>query len=190
MKPTWLLRDDVQRAARVIPGKRLQVERLGDHSLAREGRIAVYENCQGGGRIVPGIGCRVIGLSGAREPLDDRVDGLEMARVRRQHDAHLAARRVAVPLGAEVILDVPRPLFRVVRHRVDHPLALELAQDLVVRPTDRVREHVEAAAVSHPDHDLFGARRGRQLDRLVEHRHIASSPSIENCFCPMKVRRR
>ena len=61
-----VVRDDVQRAARVIPGKRLQVERLGDHSLAREGRIAVYENCQGGGRIVPGIGCRVIGLSGAR----------------------------------------------------------------------------------------------------------------------------
>ena len=124
------------------------------------------------------------------EPLDDRVDGLEMARVRRQHDAHLAARRVAVPLGAEVILDVPRPLFRVVRHRVDHPLALELAQDLVVRPADRVREHVEAAAVSHPDHDLFGARRGRQLDRLVEHRHHRVEPLDRELLLPDEVRRR
>ena len=35
--------------------------------------------------------------------------------------------------------------------RVDRPLALELAQDLLVRPPDDVREDVEPAAVGHPD---------------------------------------
>ena len=70
------------------------------------------------------------------------------------------------------------------RHRIDHPLALELAQDLVVRPADRVREHVEAATVSHPDHDLFGARRGRQLDRLVEHRHHRVEPLDRELLLP------
>ena len=50
------------------------------------------------------------------------------------------------------------------------PLALELAQDRLVRPADHVGEHVEPAAVRHADHDLVGARLGRELDRLVEHR--------------------
>ena len=32
-------------------------------------------------------------------------------------------------------------------------------------------EHIEAAAVRHPDHDLVRAGRGGDPDRLVEHRH-------------------
>ena len=36
---------------------------------------------------------------------------------------------------------------------------------------DRVREHAQAPAVGHTDHDLVGAALGGELERLVEHRH-------------------
>jgi 2-oxoglutarate dehydrogenase complex dehydrogenase (E1) component-like enzyme len=55
--------------------------------------------------------------------------------------------------------------------RLDRALAFELAEDHLVRAPDDVREHVEAAAVRHPHHDLVRALVRRDLDRLVEHRH-------------------
>ena len=76
-----------------------------------------------------------------------------------------------VPTADEVVLDVTCAALVVDDDRVDRPLALELAQDRLVRTADRVHEHVQAPAVRHPDHDLVGAGVRRQLDRLVEHRH-------------------
>ena len=73
-------------------------------------------------------------------------------------------------MRGEVVLDVARAALGVGCDRVDRPLAFELAQDVLVRHADRVREHVETAAVRHAHHDIVRARLGRQLDRLVEHR--------------------
>ena len=70
-----------------------------------------------------------------------------------------------------MVLDVARAAFRVDDERVDRPLALELAQDRLVRAPDGVHEGVQPAPVSHPDHDLVRAARRRERDRLVEHRH-------------------
>ena len=73
-------------------------------------------------------------------------------------------------------LTSPVPPSAVGDDRVDRPLALELAQDRARTGGRRVREHVQPAAVRHADHDLVRARRGRQLDRLVEHRHHHVEP--------------
>ena len=88
-----------------------------------------------------------------------------------EHDRGLPRAGGPAPDGPEVVLDVAaRPL----RRRcdgLDRPLALELAQDLLVRAADDVREDVQASTVGHPDHDLVRARLGGELGRLVEHRH-------------------
>src|SRR3979411_443871 len=93
-----------------------------------------------------------------------------MARVRGEPDADLAGRGIANTPRTEVVLDVTRAAFDVGGDDFDRALALELAQNLLVGQADRVREHVQAAAVRHPEHDLARAGGGGELERLVEHR--------------------
>ena len=119
---------------------------------------------------------RAVGLVGARPALDDGIDRLEVARVRRERDVDLAVRRDALALRAEVVLHVAGAALGVRADRLEHPLALELAQDRLVRTADDVREHVEAAAVRHADHGLVRAALGGERDRLVEHRHEHVEP--------------
>ena len=75
-----------------------------------------------------------------------------------------------VPCAPRWYLTSPLPPSSLDDDGLDRPLALELAQDRLVRPPDDVREDVEPAAMRHPDHDLVGAGLGGELDRLVEHR--------------------
>ena len=131
---------------------------------------------QGDGRIVDAGAAGAVGLLGAGPSLDDRIDRLEMARVGRERDRHLARLGLAGPGRGEVVLDVPGAALVVDDDRVDRPLALELAQDRLVGAADRVHEHVQAAAMRHPDHDLMRACIGGELDRLVEHRHHRVEP--------------
>ena len=143
------------------------------------------------GGVVDALAGRAVGLLRPRPAHHDRVDGLEVARVGDERDRDLARLGLVHALGAEVVLDVARAAFRGADDRVDRPLALELAQDLLVRLADRVREDAQPPTVRHPDHDLVGASFGSELDRLVQHR--ASSrrgPSAENSFCPRNARRR
>ena len=90
------------------------------------------------GSWMPGSG-RAIGLLGTREALDDRIDGLEVARVRRDGHLDLARRRRPRLRRREVVLDVARAALLVGDERVDRALALELPQDRRVRATDDVR---------------------------------------------------
>ena len=126
--------------------------------------------------IVLAGGRAVIRLRRARLALDDRVDELEVARVRYERDRDLAARRLADALGAEVVLHVARAALQVGRDGFEDALALELAQDRVDLAADRVGEDVEPAAVRHAEDDAARAVVGRQLDRLVEHRHHHVEP--------------
>jgi hypothetical protein len=50
----------------------------------------VNEDRQGDSGVVDAGARRAIGLLGARAALDDRVDGLEVARVRAERDRYLA----------------------------------------------------------------------------------------------------
>ena len=166
-----VVRDQVERAAGRVADELLEVEGLGDDSLAGEGGVAVDEDRQRNGRILDSGGRRAVGLLRARDAFDDRVDSLEVARVRGEQDGGLAGARAAPADGAQVVLHVAARAFRSPGDRLDRPLALELAKHLLVRPSDDVSEDVEPPAVGHADHDLVGARLGADLDRLVEHRN-------------------
>ena len=163
--------DQVQRAAGRVAVEVGQVERLRHDALAREGRVAVDQDRQRDRGVVDAGAERAVGLLGPRPALDDRVDGLEVAGVRCERDRHLARGGRAGAGRGEVVLDVARAALVVRDDGVDRALALELAQDRLVRAADGVDEHVEAPAMGHADHDLVGAGGGGDLDRLVEHRH-------------------
>ena len=162
--------DHVQRAAGRVAGEILQVERLGDDPLARERGVAVDEDRERDARVVDARPGAAVGLLGARPPLDDRVDRLEVARIGGERDGDLAGLRRPRALGAMVVLDVSASPLRIGGDRLARPLALELAQDLLVGDADRVGEDVQPAAVRHPDDDLVRAGVGGEVDRLVEHR--------------------
>ena len=70
-----------------------------------------------------------------------------------------------------MVLDVPRSALRVGDDGFERPLALELAEDRLVRAAEDVREDVEAAAMRHPEHDFVRALVGGEGDRLVQHGH-------------------
>ena len=91
---------------------------------------------------------------------------------------------VRVPCADKVVLDVARAAFRVGGDGLDRPLAFELAQDVLVRHPDRVREHVQPAAVSHAHHDLVRSRLRRELDRVVEHRDHHVEPLERELLLP------
>ena len=75
-----------------------------------------------------------------------------------------------------MVLHVARAALQVGRDGFEDALALELAQDRVDLAADRVGEDVEPAAVRHAEHDATRPVVGRQLDRLVEHRHHHVEP--------------
>ena len=162
--------DDVEGPAGRVALERVQVERLGDDPLARERGVAVQQDREREPRVVCPVAGRAVGLICAGHPLDDGVDGLEMARIGREGDRDRPGGGLAAPFGAEVVLDVACPALHVGGDDLDRPLAFELADDLLVRHADRVREDVEAAAVCHADHGRAAAGGCAGLERLVEHR--------------------
>ncbi len=179
-----IVRDEVERAARRVAVEVREVERLGDHALSGERGIAVDEDRECDGRIVEPLARRAVGLVGPRPSLDDGIDRLEVARVRRERDVDLAVRRDALAVRAEVVLHVAGAALGVRADRLEHPLALELAQDRLVRAADDVREHVETAAVRHADHGLVRTALGGEPDRLVEHRHEHVEPLDRKLLLP------
>ena len=168
--------DDVQRAAGRVAGEIFQVERLGDDPLARERRVAVDQDRECDARIVDARPGAAVGLLGPRPALDDRIDRLEVARIGGERDGDLARLRRPRALSAVVVLDVSASPLRIGGDRLARPLALELAQDLLVRDADHVGKDVQPAAVRHPDDDLVRAGVGGEVDRLVEHRYEDVEP--------------
>ena len=136
------------------------------------------------GRVVDAPPARAVGLLGASGAHDDRVDGLEVARVRGERDLDLPRLGHARLGRREVVLDVAGAALGIGHERVDGALALELAQDRRVRAADRVREDVEAPAVRDADHDLVRAALRRQLHGLVEHRHERVEPLDRELLLP------
>ena len=163
--------DQVQRAADGVAVQRLQVERLRDDALAREGRVAVQDDRHRGVGVQRRVGALARGLHRARGALDDRPDVLEVRRVGLQPHQHaLLVAALVGALGAVVVLDVARAALRDRGHGLDRGRALELAEDRLVRAAQVVGEHVQPAAVGHADDDLARALDGGELDHLVEHR--------------------
>ena len=99
--------DDVHRSAGAVAGQLAEVEGLGHDALAGERRVAVQQHGQD---LVLGLVAEQI-LLRARHALDDRIDGLEVRRVRREDDGDVVAGARREASGhAEVVLDVARAL--------------------------------------------------------------------------------
>ena len=162
----------MDRAAGRVAVERLQVERLGDHSLPGEGGVAVEQDRDRRVRVAVNVRPLAGRLGGPGRPFDDRVHILEVARVGLQpDDDRLSLGELVGPLGAVVVLDVAGPALRDRGDRLQRGGALELGEDRLVGAPEVVREHVQPPAVRHPEHHLARALRGRQLDQLVEHGH-------------------
>ena len=170
-EPDLVVGDDVERPARRVAVERVHVERLRDDALAGERGVAVDQDRERDRRVVQAGAARAIGLLGARTPDHDRVDRLEVARVRRERDLDLARLRLARLRRRKVVLHVAGSSLGVGDERVDAALPLELAEDGRVAAADGVREDVQPPTVRDSDDDLVRAARGSELDRLVEHRH-------------------
>ncbi len=164
--------DDVDRAADGVAVERLEVERLRDDALAGERGVAVQDDRDRGVGVLVGVRALAGGLRRAGGAGDDGVDELQVRWVGLQpHGDRLAAQQLVGALGAVVVLDVAGPALGDRGDRLERLGALELGEDRPVRAAEVVREHVEPAAVGHPDDDLAGAARARELDELVDHRH-------------------
>ena len=162
----------MDRPADRVAVERLEVEGLCDHTLTGERGIAVEDHRHGGVGLAVGVRALARGLSGAGGAGRDGRDELEVRRIGLEaDDDRLAARKLVGALRAVVVLDVAGAALRDRRDRLERRGPLELGEDRVVRPAEVVGEHVEAAPVGHPDHDLARAAGGRELDQLVEHRH-------------------
>jgi len=157
---------DVDRAADPIAGELREVQGLGHESLAGEGGVAVDQDRHA----ELSVDVLEAPLLGPHAPLDDRVDRLEMARVRRQRQVD------RLPVGGHVVAREPEVILHVAiaAHRLGQVL-LELAEDHSIRLVQSVSQHVEPPAVRHADDDLADAELGRALDHRVEQRdeHLA-----------------
>jgi hypothetical protein len=152
----------VDGAAGAVAGQLRQIERLGDDTLPGERGVAVDEERQDG----EGLRVRLPVLLGTHDPFDDRIDRLEVRRVRGERDGERRAVRTAPPaLGALVVLHVARSLDGL---RVEVPL--EFAEDLGVGLADDVGEHVQVPAVRHAEDDLRDPGVGGRVEHGVEER--------------------
>jgi hypothetical protein len=83
-EPDLVVRDHVQRPARRVAREALEVQCLGHDALGRERRVAVDEDRHRDPRVMIAVALAPIRLFRAGPPLDDGIDELEMAGVRRK----------------------------------------------------------------------------------------------------------
>ena len=145
-EPELVVHDDVDGAADLVARHLREVERLGHDTLAGERGVAVDEHREHlrAVRVAAAVFLR------ARHALDDRVDRLEVARVRRQGHDDLA--RPTASCGC------PRSRRGTSRRRIPAPTRgrarPRTPEDLAVALPDRVDEDVEPAAVRGAEHHL------------------------------------
>ncbi len=167
--------DDVDGAAGAVAAQALQVERFGDDALGRERRVAVQQDRDRGHRVLGQFGAVELVLQEAGAAGDDRVDELEVARVRVEADrGFLTGVGLVDPAVPVVVFDVAGAAVRDRRellHRAQPFRALELGEDRFDRAAEVVGEDAEPAAVGHAEDDLVGAGPVGEGDDHVEHRH-------------------
>jgi hypothetical protein len=175
VKPSWLLAIRCSEPPDPVARQVLEVEGLRHDALPGEGRVAVDLHGERPTHVDVDRRARSAdGLERPRAADHDRVDELEVRRVRQQRELDLpslAAADVdrAGGLRAEVVLDVALTARRQVDVDVGRPLALELGDDLGVGPAQHVGQHVQPPAVRHAEDRVADAVAGGQRDRLVEH---------------------
>ena len=149
----------VDRAAGAVAARLRHLQRLHDHALARECRVAVHQDRQDllAVRIAAPL------LARAHRPFRHRIDDLEVRRIEGQHDVHVTARGAQVGRKALVVLDVARPL-------IVPRLALEFREQVARRLAKHVDQHVQPAAMRHGDDGFLNAAPTALLHQVVEQR--------------------
>ena len=156
----------MERAAGAETVETRKIERLRHDTLAGERCIPVHTDRQHGRFVTFAIAGQHLTCS--RHSFENRIDDLEVTRIRDQHHLDFSAiRDLARACRAEVVLHVPGFADGVGRS----VLALELLEDRCVWLAQGVREDVDAAAMRHREIDFARAVSRRRLDRHVEHRH-------------------
>lgn len=162
-EPDLVVDDQVNGPARGVPIELGEVQRLGHEALARKGGVPVDQQGQDLG---PRFQVLALPLLGPCPSLDDRIDCLEMTRVRCEGDVNALAVGIHVVRGeAAMVLDVAVP-----PDRVGQKIPVELREELRVGLVEDVCQHVQPTPVCHAHDDLIHADPRSQLDQFTEAR--------------------
>ena len=170
-KADLVVDDEVQRAGDAMAAQAGQPEHLGDHALAGKGGVTVQQQRHHLGALrqrhdFAALAPGELVLLGTRLAHHHRIDDFQMRGVGGQRQMHLVAVELAVRRSAEMVLHVARALDVVGSGRT----ALEFMEDGAARLGHHLAEHVEAAAMRHPQHDFLQAELAAALDDLLQRR--------------------
>ncbi len=179
-EPDLVVDHDVERSAGRVAREVTQIERLGDDSLTREGGVSVEQQRQDGAAPLVARAS----LLGPRPALDDRVDRLQVGRVRGEREVNVGARPCrSIGRVSLVVLDVSRAEGAVEKRSV-----LELREQRLEGAPDDVREHAQPPAVRHPEDDLDDAVSRSVLDDHVEERNHRFGAFQGEALLPQELR--
>ena len=163
-KPNLVVYDHVHGATGAVAGQLRHVECLGDDPLPRESRVAMNKQRQ---NFTAMFGIVADALPCSRSAFDHGIDRFEVARVGRKPDLDFRARR-KLPHRAitEMIFHVP-----VARDQVRDIIFAEFGEDDIERFFQKIREHIETAAVRHAHANLPDPGDWAFLQNYVENHH-------------------
>ena len=154
--------DDMNRAAGAVAAKRRKGKGLGNNALSGEGGIAMQQDSHD----FLALGIPALFLLGPHPADHDRIDDLEMRRVRRKAEMNGLAVELAVRRCAHVIFHIARSTGILGVCRV----AQKLGDDRAERLAEDIMQDVQTAAMRHADHNLADAELRAALQDLLQRR--------------------
>ena len=167
----------MERATRAVGLEFAEVERFLDNSLAREGGIAVDQDCHA---VLTGVIGRPV-LPRSHAANRHRIDKLEVARVKAQREMHASS------IGGSVVGGMPQVILYIAAAHVQLRIHVgKLAEDPLRTLPHDIGEHVEPAAMGHCQHDVVDLLRCSPLDRHLHQRNQALRALEREAFCAEK----
>ena len=167
----------VDGAAGSISLKLGHVEQLHDTPLSRKGRVAVDQQrqhplCPAGA---------VTGLPGAAFALNHRIDRLQVARVRAERQVQPGAGQFNPGRVSLVVFHVPVTL------KTEFHGIAKFGEDILVRLSEDVGQHVQPAAVRHAQHHVADAGGRTGPSDGIQHRDQDLAPFEGETFLAGKA---
>ena len=168
-KPDLVVDDDMYGSAGLVGVKLRHIQRFSHHTLAREGRIPVYQD---GDDIFLWMLLVVMVLQRPGGALHYGVDRFEVARVGQQLQLDgIAILGLVFSLGAEMIFHITRSL-----DTVGIKVALKIGKNLAVRFIQQIHQEIQPTPVGHTQEDFFHAGVSRLLQHEIHHRDHGIGP--------------
>ena len=142
--------DDVDRTAGAVATKRREGEGLTYDALAGKGGVTMKKDAQ---NLAP-VDIVPLLLLGANTTDNDRIDDLQMRRIRREAEMHRLAIELSVRGRAHVIFHIPRAtgVLRIRR------IAEKLRDDRAKWLAEHVVKHVQTTTMRHANDNLAKAK--------------------------------